>query len=893
MKISFIIDYATRWGQSLYICGDIPLLGDGNPLSSHIMNLAGPHTWRLDIEMDKAPESITYSYIVKGPEGEAWRMEWGKAHLLEIDSKAREVAVCDRWQDLPADKPYYSSAFTSGFMRRSFHDQPLKPQAGALRLEVNAPLVSDSQVVAVCGSIKALGNWDPEAAVVMNDARFPLWEVNVPLHGVSQPFEYKFLILDKSTRKVIAWENRDNRSFGTVPCPAYAELVEAGLSLANPLGEWRGAGTAIPVFSIRTSEDFGVGDFLDIKKMADFCRITGQKVLQLLPVNDTTMTESWLDSYPYKANSTFALHPMFIRPDAVGRLSDAKRREHYEKLRDELNALPAVDYERVNSVKNQYLREIYEEVGDAQELTADYKEFVKHNDEWLRPYAAWRALRDRYNTPDNTEWGQYAVYDSKLLDKFCEENAGEIRFHYFVQYHLDKQLRQARDYAHSCGVVLKGDIPIGISRTSVDAWLYPSLFNMNSQAGAPPDDFSVYGQNWGFPTYNWEEMARDGFAWWKARFRKMSEYFDAYRIDHILGFFRIWQIPMEQIHGLLGAFNPALPYSADDMLNLYGFYFDEGLMTKPLIRDWVLDEFFGDKKQYVIDTFLDNQHNGTFTLKENVDTQRKMTQYFENLPHTPDYEQLCKSLLNLIDDVLFVPDPVEPGKFHPRIAAQYTMQFRNLWDDQKQCFNRLYDDFFYHRNDDFWYGKAMWKLPPLLDSTRMLACAEDLGMIPSCVHPVMDNLRILSLEIQRMPKDPKVKFGDTYHYPYLSVCTTSTHDMPGLRAWWEDNPALAQQYFNEVLHQDGEAPRNAEPWICDMIVGLHLQSPSMLCILPLQDWLSIDGVLRRPDAREEQINEPANPTHYWRYRMHLTVERIMEDEVFISALREHISRTSR
>ncbi|MDE6811258.1 MAG: 4-alpha-glucanotransferase, partial [Muribaculaceae bacterium] len=498
-----------------------------------------------------------------------------------------------------------------------------------------------------------------------------------------------------------------------------------------------------------------------------------------------------------------------------------------------------------------------------------------------------------YHTPDNNLWGDYAVYDEAKVDQFIAEHRAQIDYFYFVQYHLDRQLREVRDYAHNHGVILKGDIPIGIGRESVDAWQSPHLFNMDCSAGAPPDDFSVLGQNWGFPTYNWEVMAADGFQWWKSRFRKMSDYFDSYRIDHILGFFRIWQIPLDALHGLLGYFNPALPFSPDELRNNYDFWIDPEIQAKPLCLEWMLTDFFGDATDEVKELYLDNIGYGRYRLKEFIDTQVKVRNHFRHLEKTERNQRIENALMGLIDDVLFIEDPYQKGHYHPRISAQFTYQFRNLTDYEKWCFNRLYNDFFYHRHNEFWYGKAMWKLPPLLDATGMLACGEDLGMIPDCVPEVMHRLEILSLEIQRMPKDPKSEFGDTWHYPYFSVCTTSTHDMGGIRAWWESDPAQSQRFFNSVLHEFGQSPYFAEPWICEKILWLHLASPSMLCIIPLQDWLSADGDLRRENPNEEQINVPANPTHYWRYRMHLTVEQLQNEHNFNAALRDKIHQSGR
>lgn len=388
-------------------------------------------------------------------------------------------------------------------------------------------------------------------------------------------------------------------------------------------------------------------------------------------------------------------------------------------------------------------------------------------------------------------------------------------------------------------------------------------------------------------------MSLDGFAWWKARFAKMAEFFDAYRIDHVLGFFRIWQIPMDAIHGLLGYFNPALPFSESELRNNYDFWIDVDLQTTPYIMDYFVEDFFGPYTREALDTYCNSAGYGRYKLKPEFDTQRKVADHFATLPKDEKHTRICDGLLGLIDNVLFIEDPVEKGKYHPRISAQYTYIYRALNDYERWCFNRLYNDFFYHRHNSFWYDKAMWKLPPLIDSTNMLTCAEDLGMIPACVPAVMQQLEILSLEIQRMPKDPGSTFGDTWNYPYYSVCTTSTHDMGGIRQWWEEDRDRSRDFYNNVLHEHGAAPYYAEPWVCDRIVDLHLASPSMLCILPLQDWLSIDANLRRENPNDEIINVPANPQHYWRYRMHLTIAELASHTEFTSYLRDKTAHFGR
>ena len=571
-----------------------------------------------------------------------------------------------------------------------------------------------------------------------------------------------------------------------------AEKKEEILDSWSDSPGWKGAGTAIPVFALRSEDDFGVGEFLDLKKMVDWAVLTGQTFLQLLPVNDTTMFGTLDDSYPYNANSTFALHPQFINLPAAGVPVD----KEYLKLQKQLNSFvkdgrPETDYVSVNREKRRLLRKAFDANWKSLSRTKAYRNFLAANREWLIPYSRFCALRDEFGTPDFSQWGEFAVYDEARLERWNKSHRSETDFNCFLQFHLDAQFRQVRDYAHSKGVVLKGDLPIGISRTSADAWQFPKLFNMDSQAGAPPDACSADGQNWGFPTYNWEEMAKDGYAWWKARLRKMSEYFDAFRIDHILGFFRIWQIPVPEKSGLAGYFSPALPYSADEL------------------RSWG----YGNR--------MDR----------------------------------------------FIEDPHRPGWYHPRIDA------KDLGD--------LYIDFFYRRHNEFWKHNAMDKLSALLGSTNMLACGEDLGMIPACVPEVMQRLNILSLEIQRMPKDPAQTFADPARYPYGCVCTTSTHDMSPIRAWWEEDRALSQRFYNEALGCGGAAPYFCEPWVCRRIVEQHLWSPAMLVILPLQDWLSISPELRyKGNPADERINVPAIPRYHWDYRMHLSLEELLAAKDF-------------
>lgn len=888
MKLTFNIDYRTNWGESLYIAGHA---ADGSTAPFDIkMIMNGSEHWTATVEIPDECISLEYSYEVRHENGSV-KHEWGTPHVFRRGRSARIYNIYDRWQDQPWDKPYYSSAFTECICKRPDPAKEILPRVGHLTFRLDAPMVDQNYRVALSGDADVLGNWDPAKAVVLSDHDYPTWTATVDARTLTPDTQFKFLLVD-AAGNVVAWETGDNRRLGIRPLADEA-TVTAGMRFINPMAPWRGAGTAIPVFALRSDEDFGVGDFYDLKKMIDWCKSTGQTFLQILPINDTTMSHTWVDSYPYNANSCFALHPMYLRLEALGTLADKGRREYYENLRGRLNALEQIDYEAVNKAKIEYFNEIFDQEGKRVVESADFKKFVDDNASWLVPYAAFCVLRDLNGTPVFSRWGEYAVYDEKKVKAFVKKHRRDTDYVMYLQYNLALQLDHVHKYAQAAGVAIKGDIPIGISRDSVDAWTYPALFNMNSQAGAPPDDFSVLGQNWGFPTYNWEEMARDGFRWWKDRFRNMSKYFDAYRIDHVLGFFRIWQIPLDALHGLLGTFNPALPFTVDELRYNYDFWLDIDLHTTPYICDWFLADFFGEYTDEARERFMYHIGAGRYRLKDDFATQRAVADYFGGQEKNEKNTRLCNALLGLIDQVLFVPDPVEPGKYHPRISAQFTYTYRSLNDYERWCFDRLYNDFFYRRHNDFWYGKAMWKLPPLIDSTPMLTCAEDLGMIPGCVPAVLSALQILTLEIQRMPKDPGAAFGNTWSYPYYSVCTTSAHDMGGIRAWWEDDRAASSRFFHEVLGEQGEPPYFAEPWVCGKILDLQVKSPSMLCIIPLADWLSMDGQLRRANPADEVINVPANPRHYWRYRMHLTLDALRSADEFNSRLRGMIAAGGR
>ena len=890
MTVQFNIEYKAMFGEQIVV----NIQTEEGELKLPLETTDGER-WACDWCVESPEKSYTYYYSVER-EGRAVKTEWLMIkHQLDVNArKAAVYTLYDHWKAMPEDAFLYSSAFTDCINHQV--PQEMKPETGSkiVRLIVRAPQLRDGERLGVLGADKALGAWDVQKILPMTQHTYNEWVADIDAtHLEGCHLEFKFVAF-RNAKNELLWETSMNRTVD-LPEMKAGELVSYELDQAFfALYNRKLAGTLVPVFSLRTRKSAGIGDFGDLKTMIDFVASTGQKVLQLLPINDTTITHTWTDSYPYSCISVFAIHPQYANLHALPELKDAKARAEAEKTCAELNALDKIDYEKVNDFKINYLRQIFNQEGGKMMKTAEYKAFFQDTEQWLVPYAQYSYLRDKNGTADFNQWPDHQVWDEAERKALTDPKAAaykNVAFFYFVQFVLDRQMQEAHEHAKAKGVILKGDIPIGVNRDGCDVWMEPKYFNLNGQAGAPPDDFSANGQNWGFPTYNWFEMLKDGCQWWNRRFQNMARYFDAYRIDHVLGFFRIWEIPVSSVHGLLGQFAPALAMSREE-IESYGLHFQEDRFTRPFITDWVLDRMFHERAGEVKEKYLDRLDDERYQMKPEVDTQRKVEALFADATDEKEL-WLRDGLYALISDVLFVRDHTNPGVFHPRISAQLDFIYESLYDNDKAAFNRLYNDYFYRRNNQFWYQEAMKKLPKLVQATRMLVCAEDLGMVPDCVPWVMDELKILSLELQSMPKDPSVKFGHLSRNPYRSVCTISSHDMPTLRMWWDENIQRTQEYYNTMLYRQGSAPHPLPGWLASDIISRHLTSPSMLCILSIQDWLATDEALRLPDADAERINIPANPKHYWCYRMHLNIEDLAADKRFVQNITEMISQSGR
>ena len=880
MKSSFYIHYKISGDQRVNM--KLSYRDDLVPCYSH-----DQENWFCTLDLS-GQEQIRYSYEIHGNEGTL--TEDGGYRSLVLDP-TKTFHIKDQWRARnDQNRIFLRSAFSNVILKRTIS---LKKKSVAIKkpnifIALHAGNVPKQYILGISGNIDALGKWD--VAIPMEEVQPSFWKFELQLPEVDVHLEYKYSLIDPATKKIIVWEEGNNREVRHLFNAAKKEALHIqDESLRINPSWWRGAGLAIPVFSLRTKQGFGIGEFNDLKPLIDFSKSSGMCLVQVLPINDTLANMTWRDSYPYAAISVMALHPLYINVESIASFINTEDKQKYDKQREALNALETVDFEAVLNHKMTWLRLLYSTQKEELFQEEDFKKYFSLNSSWLIPYAAFCHLRDAHKSCRFDEWTEYSVYDEKDVIALADLEKESVGFWYFVQYHADKQLKAVKQYARDNGIVLKGDLPIGIYRYSVDAWTDPHLFHMEEQAGAPPDDYAVLGQNWGFPTYNWPEMAKDGYAWWRARFSNLEGYFDALRIDHILGFFRIWQIPGHCIQGTLGLFSPRLPYSMDELRG-YGLTEDIKRYTVPFIRKYFLHELFGADTQYVIDTYLKEVFEESYIFKPIADSQIKIEHLFDS-PEYASKAHLKSGLMQLHTEVLLLQEK-NSDQFNPRISLNSTYSYRALDDHNRRAIDSLYHHYYFERHNEFWKSQALQKLPALLDASNMLICGEDLGMIPATVPEVMQQLNIMPLEIQRMPKGAK-HFGSPNLYNYFSVCSPSCHDMSTIRGWFEENYETAKAFYHNHLNHRDVTPTTCTTQIVTEVVTEHLNAPSILAIFPIQDLLGMNEKLRREDVKAEQINVPANPKHYWKYRLHLDLDELNNAKEFIHTLREMVLSSKR
>jgi 4-alpha-glucanotransferase len=896
MNIVFRLNYHTVPGQSLWLKYSTVLDEKGVRFDQVVpMHWINDQQWEVRVEIHGAGRfRLEYDYQFRQSSNGMKLDEWHGPRTTEVDLSAHDgLLLLDSWCSAGTeDYAFETNALLAVLPARGPFGELETPENANHAFQLRMAAVPAGHVPCLIGSVDEIGGWGWHSAVPLEETAPNVWRKNLYL-PVDWHIEYKYGLFDLALQCVVSLELGENRA---LPSRAIASRQLTKVSdecyRRDVGGLFRGAGVALPVFSLRGAKSLGVGEFADLKPLADWANDVGLKLIQILPINDTTSSHDWTDSYPYSAISAFALHPLYLRIDDLKYAMPAAFKKELASARDELNPLAQIDYEAVMRVKTRLTRQVFAKHRAAIVAGVAFRKFLEANDEWAIPYAVFCVKRDHYGSADFSRWEEWAGFDRERVHALTDPTHPEwpeVAYHLWLQCELDQQLADAVRYLNGHAIALKGDLPIGIDRQSVDAWSAPHLFKMDGQAGAPPDAFALKGQNWGFPTYDWEVMQKDDFAWWRSRFAQLSRYFDAYRIDHILGFFRIWQVPYDHVEGIMGHFDPAVPIHIDE-IHERGIEFNYNRFCRPYIREHFLWERFGDGAEYVKSRFLNDCGDGCFQLREQVSTQRRIVDYFANEP-SDDWIQ--GGLLDCASDVLFFEVPDSNGTlFHPRCSMQTTFSYRELGSEDRWRVEELYNDYFYRRQEDFWQARGYEKLPAMRKASPMLLCGEDLGMVPACVPGVLKELGILSLEIQRMPKTHETEFFNPQNAPYMSVVSPSTHDMPTLRGWWREDFRTTSRFAWQSFGIDFPNYELSGD-LASRILWQHLQSPAMWAIFPLQDLLAIDESIRHPDPDAERINVPAIMPFYWRYRMHLGLDQLAAAGEFNRSLSRLIQAAGR
>jgi 4-alpha-glucanotransferase len=886
MKINLFLKYSTQSGQSISI-----YLKDKNGfiIETESLQYKSHSTWEisLDIEMLQKKNAAFYQYALFENAVLKYVDNWENRplNLISQYDAINELDIYDDWQSLIIESEVFNTKpFKNLFLKNLINKKSIALKKITHQFNVACIQLPENKRIGILGSGKKWNNWNREDLVLL-DKNENCWSVKLKFKKTDFPIEYKFVVFDLVTKKIDFFEPNENRKSNRIP-------IQNKLIVHNHIVDfkdyaWKGAGINVQLSSLRSKKNWGVGDFTALQLLSDWCKKADIKMIQLLPINDTIATYTNKDSYPYAAISVFALHPIFMDITSLASQYHFTVDDAILKQVQKLNQRSTIDYESVSILKLEIINALFRKQKLDFLKTPAFKSFFKTNQEWLQSYAVFCFLRDKYKTVNYFHWNEYAVYQEKQVKQLCDPSNAffeEIAFYYFTQYHLHVQLKKSIDTSHKNGVIIKGDLPIGVGRFSVDTWMNPNLFHLDMQAGAPPDAFSTKGQNWNFPTYNWEEMKKKNYYWWRKRLSHMDNYFDAIRIDHILGFFRIWSVPMHAISGIFGHFEPVNALKKSDFKNM-SLVFDDQKYCNPFISTDFLTHCFGEDAEWVESNVLKEGK-----IKSSLNTEKKIEQFcLENkVSDTIKYK-----LYDLLADVILLKDEKNAGQYHFRINMQQTNIFNSFSADDQRKLVELYNHYFYKNQNEIWDGLAKEKLDALQQSTKMLICAEDLGMVPEIVEPALLGREILSLQVQRMPKKSNERFSKPIDAPYLTVVTPSTHDMSTIREWWSENKEQTQCFYNQFLLKSGKAPLKASAEICKLILKNHLDSKAMWCVFLFQDLLSADDQLKRKKVLEERMNIPADPDHNWNYSMHISIEQLIREKTFTRAIKKMIVDSNR
>jgi 4-alpha-glucanotransferase len=646
----------------------------------------------------------------------------------------------------------------------------------------------------------------------------------------------------------------------------------------------RVTGVVVPVGALRGKQSVGVGEFLDLIELAELCKKMNIGLIQILPVNDTGY-----ESSPYSALTAFALHPLYLR---LKEMPEAKEKSYTQKLaaiQKSFEGETRFPYEKILRAKMELLREMYQshkkEILQRGKEDGDLSKWIDKNP-WVKVYAVFRQLKEVNDEKSWKEWEQYQKITQEEIETIWS-NPDLQEEHFFwvwLQEALDVQFSKAAKYVSDAGIILEGDLPILMNEDSADVWAYPQFFRQDLSAGAPPDMYSPDGQNWGFPIYDWAAQKNDGYSWWKKRLREAEKYYGAYRIDHVLGFFRIWANRKEDYSAILGRYVPSLPYTKEDFAKLGADDSRIRWFSQPHISTAEIDEALS----VIQDEYIRNQNRKKISheLLERIDNEELWLfkpivtgeKYLWSLGLT---NEAASFLVNAWHNRMFL----EYEKHYFSLTWNYrlTKAYQSLNDDERNILEDLIALKSSH-SETIWEEEGRKLLQTLTFSSSMLPCAEDLGAVPSCVPKVLTELKILGLRVVRWFRDwgedgqPYVPF---YDYPELSVCTPAVHDSSCVREWWERE--ADQAAFCKFIGED--LPSEYNPETAKIILSKIAGAASRFRVFQIQDLLHLSSKWYAGDAAVERINIPGQTNSFnWTYRLPASIEEISSDNDFITAV---------
>ena len=927
LVVRFRVKCHTNFGEELFLVGDCDELGNWQPSGAQqLFYDEQTDAWVGDVcfPLSTAARTIQYKYFLSGDVSDIrWEPEENHTIHLDVVSSPAYVEVSDtfRWAD-PVMSVFTRTAFVDVITKRKYPLAPPRispnavlPNQISVNFSVMCPHVRRNQTLAIVGSCPELGEWEPENALPLADADFPLWSGALTVSRTSFPFEYKYVIYDKDEEDYI-WESASNRIChgitSNVVDTTYPATIIASDWYVSPNAEmFKGMGIHCPLFSLRTAESCGIGQYSDVRRLVDMCRNIGATMIQLLPINDTTDKGDIHDSSPYKAISCFALHPIYINlleilPNLPSEIYNdiLSRRCEFEQRRE-------VDYLQVYRFKMDTLHRIYSKIEADLDQNKEFKLFCSENEEWLKPYALFCYLRDENGTSNFREWHEYSYVDADDIDQLAQDYHDQILFNYWVQYVCDRQFKASREYATASGIVLKCEIPYGVQANSAECWAHRKLFNLDSCIGAPPDSIHSEGSNFNTPSYNWEEMRADNYSWWKLRLKRCSELFHAAQLDHILGFFRTWQIPVDiSVRSILGHYSPCNPLTREE-LESRGLW-DIDRFVKPYVRFHTLQQKFQDEAANVAREYFTprnvNPDDDYYDFQERCNTELKMEELLNSTIWDEGKRNHYKScLLQLLSNVILIQDPDDENKFYFRaeVTVEHVEQtptgprifpspsWLELDMKQRQTILEMYQDYNFARQVGIWVKEAIPKLEMLQNSSNLLLFAQETCSISNQIGHEVESKSILSLTVPRFPADSKKPFEPTTEFPYMAQCQFSLPDTSTIRGWWEENKNATLAYWQEELEEEEEpAPEFCFTNVMNKIVKKNLESKSMWCVFLLQDLVNLFDRLRRQYPDEERIYSPTKKD-MWVYRYPWTLEELVNDYDWTNVIHNLVKETKR